>query len=121
MTPSRLRGVRRVGVAVHAQAVDAREALERIGGELDLVARDPSMPMRCSACTAAASATAPTTFGVPASSRSGAGPRSTSSSDTNSIVPPPRCSGAPRSKVSRRPISAPVPNGAYILCADSAT
>ena len=78
------------------------------------------MPARASACTAAASATAPTTFGEPASSRSGLSAQATSSCETNFTVPPPRWSGAPRSKVSRRPISAPVPYGAYILWAEIA-
>jgi len=36
-------------------------------------------------------------------------------------VPPPWYSGAPFRNVSRSPISAPVPKGAYILWADIAT
>ena len=81
----------------------------------------PSMPASISACAAAAIATAPMTFGVPASSRSGSPAQCTSSRVTISTVPPPWYSGAPCRNVSRRPISAPVPNGAYILCADIAT
>ena len=45
-----------------------------------------------------ASATAPSTFGVPASSRSGAQFHSMSSSETDAVAPPPQTSGGPDSR-----------------------
>ena len=69
---------------------------------------------------AAASATAPTTFGLPASSRSGRSAQAIESVVTALTVPPPGSYGS-GPKASRGPTSAPVPYGAYILCADITT
>src|ERR1019366_6093417 len=64
---------------------------------------------------AACNATAPTTFGEPASSRSGGSFQTTSSSSTRLTAPPPARKGSPSVKASRGPISTPPPKGAYIL------
>ena len=79
------------------------------------------MPASINVRAATAIATAPITLGLPASSRSGSPAQWTSLGVTISTVPPPWYSGAPRRKMSRRPTRAPVPKGAYILCAESAT
>ncbi len=56
-----------------------------------------SIPIASSVSQAAASATAPITFGEPASKRSGASAQTTSSSVTSLIAPPPCSSGSPPS------------------------
>ena len=56
---------------VDGHAGNRPQPLERVSRQRRLVARDASMPASISACAAAAIATAPTTFGLPASSRSG--------------------------------------------------
>ncbi len=63
-----------------------------------------------SASQAAPSATAPMTFGEPASKRSGPSAQITSSSVTSFTAPPPLISGSPVSGA--RLTSAPAPNGA---------
>ncbi len=63
-----------------------------------------------SASHAAPSATAPITFGEPASKRSGASAQITSSTVTSLIAPPPTISGSPSSGALET--SAPAPNGA---------
>ena len=91
------------GDAVQAARADARRARAR--GR-----RRASMPIASSASQAAAKATAPITFGEPASKRSGASAQITSSSVTSLIAPPPCSSGSPSSGA--RLTSAPAPNGA---------
>ena len=68
------------------------------------------MPIASRASQAAAKATAPITFGEPASKRSGESAQITSSSVTSLIAPPPCSSGSPCSGT--RLTSAPAPNGA---------
>ncbi len=65
-------------------------------------------------------AIAPTTFGLPASSRSGRSAQAMESVVTAWTVPPPAWSGA-GPNADRAPTRAPVPYGAYILWADRAT
>ena len=73
-------------------------------------------PISASVAIAACNATAPTTFGEPASSRSGGSFHATPPSSTRLTVPPPTRNGSPSANVSRGPMSTPAPNGAYILC-----
>ena len=89
-------------------------------GRPDSWATIRSQPISRSVSVAAANATAPNRLGVPASSRSGRSAHAMSSRLTASTVPPPQCRGSAPSP-SRRPTSAPLPNGAYSLCAESAT
>ena len=62
-----------------------------------------SQPIRSSSSMAAPKATAPTTLGEPASSRSGGSVQITSSRSTRSTAPPPARNGSPVSKVAPRP------------------
>ena len=78
-------------------------------------------PISPRASIAACSATAPITFGEPASSRSGGSVQTTSSSSTRSTAPPPARNGSPSAKAARGPTSTPAPKGAYILCPLQAT
>ena len=71
-----------------------------------------SQPIRSSSSIAVPKATAPTTLGEPASSRSGGSVQITSSRSTRSTAPPPARKGSPVSNVRRGPISAPAPKGA---------
>ena len=61
---------------------------------------------------AAPKATAPTTLGEPASSRSGGSVQITSSMSTRSTAPPPARKGSPSAKAARGPTRAPAPYGA---------
>ena len=72
-------------------------------------------PISVRVSIAACNATAPTTFGEPASSRSGGSFQTTSSSSTRLTAPPPARKGSPSAKAARGPISTPAPKGAYIL------
>ena len=62
-------------------------------------------------------ATAPTTLGDPASSRSGGSVQITSSRSTRSTAPPPARKGSPRSKTRRGPIERTGPEGRVELVA----
>ncbi len=71
-----------------------------------------SQPIRSSSTMAVPKATAPTTLGDPASSRSGGSVQMTSSRSTRSTAPPPARKGSPVSNVRLGAINAPAPKGA---------
>ena len=79
------------------------------------MARDAVPPEAPEPAMAASKATAPTTLGEPASSRSGGSLQITSSTSTRSTAPPPARKGSPSANARRGPIRAPAPKGAYSL------